>query len=123
MNKIFSNIYLFLFIGTCAASLSFLYSYITQNWGWFSRSGSIVTMVGIILTGRPVFRMGVKKYIESQNIIDCGSILENTDEEKEENKQLKLDVLGLYIGSFTTIFGTLIWGYGDLFSEVSLKLT
>ena len=123
MNKIFSNIYLFLFIGICAASLSFLYSCITQNWDWFSRSGSIVTMTGIILKGKPVFIMGVEKYIESQNIIDCGSILGNTDKEKEANKQLKLDVLGLYIGCFTTILGTLIWGYGDLLSEVSLKLT
>ncbi len=56
-------------------------------------------------------------------IIDCGSILGNTDKEKEAKKQLKLDVWGLYIGCFTTILGTLIWGYGDLLSEVSLKLT
>ena len=71
-------------------------------------------MVGIILSVRPILRMGVGKYIEEQKTQDNGSILGDTPKEIVEDRQLKLDVLGLYIGNFMTVVGTLIWGYGDL---------
>ena len=114
MNKILSNIYLFPFLAICAVCLSLVASYTTRNWDWFARSGSIVTMVGIILSVRPILRMGVAKYIEEQKTQDNGSILGDTPKEIVEDRQLKLDVLGLYIGNFMTVVGTLIWGYGDL---------
>ena len=108
MNKILSNIYLFPFLAICAVCLSLVASYTTRNWDWFARSGSIVTMVGIILSVRPILR------IEEQKTQDNGSILGDTPKEIVEDRQLKLDVLGLYIGNFMTVVGTLIWGYGDL---------
>jgi len=114
LNKILSNIYLFIILPICAVSASLTASYITGEWHWFGRSGSIVTMAGILLSVRPILRMGVEKYIEQQNNKDMGTILGDTLKEIEEHDQIKLDVRGLYTGSFMTIVGTLIWGYGDL---------
>lgn len=107
-------LFLLILLAIGAVCLSIEVSYTTRNWDWFARSGSIVTMVGIILSVKPILRMGIGKYIQEQNTQDNGSISGDTHKEILEDRQLKLDVWGLYIGNFMTVVGTLIWGYGDL---------
>lgn len=114
MNNFLSNIVFFSGLAISSVAFSFLISFITKDWTWFARSGSIATMAGIILSVRPIFRMSINEHITEKKTWDGGTILGNTIKEIEEDKQLKSDVTSLYIGSIATIFGTLIWGYGDL---------
>ena len=115
MNKLLSNICLFIIIPTCAISASLIASLITEEWHWFGRSGAIVTMAGVILSVRPVVRRGFNEWLKQQDEIDYGSLDDNTAKEIEEKRQVRLDLIASYIGMFMTMIGTLIWGYGDLF--------
>ena len=117
MNKFLSNIYFFTLIPISVLSSSVTASYLTGEWLWFGRSGAIVTMAGVILSLRPMLRVGFNKWVELYHEFDAGKIIE-TPEEIEEKKQVKLDVIASYTGAFLTIIGTLIWGYGDLLDKI-----
>ncbi|WP_162622345.1 hypothetical protein [Acinetobacter sp. WCHAc060042] len=70
-------------------------------------------MVGVILSVRPLIRMGLNQWIQSQEVINLGHI-EPTLEEIEGKRQKSLDAKAFHIGVFMTLIGTLIWAYGDL---------
>ncbi|MGO9570150.1 MAG: hypothetical protein ACLP5H_21685 [Desulfomonilaceae bacterium] len=88
-------------------------SYVTGKWHWFGRSGGIITMMGVLLTVRPLVRMGVTKWFNSQRVIDGGGAAP-TPEEVEEERQLKLDAKATQIGVIMALVGAVIWAYGDL---------
>ena len=85
----------------------------TGKWHWFGRSGAWVTMIGVILSVRPLIRMGLNGWIQSQSVIDLGHI-NPTPEEIEEDMQKTQDANAFKIGVYMSIAGTLIWAYGDL---------
>lgn len=117
LNKFLSNIYFFTLIPISVLSSSVTASYLTGEWLWFGRSGAIVTMAGVILSLRPMLRVGFNKWVELHHEFDAGTLIE-TPEEIEEKRQVKLDVIASYTGAFLTIIGTLIWGYGDLLDKI-----
>ena len=93
--------------------ISFALSLYSREWLWFSRAGSIMTICGVILTIRPIIRLGIKEWIKEQNTIDGGSF-EPTSKEIEADRQSNLDNAASQIGAVLAILGTIIWGYGDL---------
>jgi hypothetical protein len=113
MNRYFSNISLILGIALAAVVVSVIASYVTCKWHWFGRSGAVITMAGVILSVRPLIRMGFAEWLKAQSIIDLGQI-EPTPEEIEEQRQSKLDAKASNIGVDMALVGTLIWAYGDL---------
>lgn len=70
-------------------------------------------MAGVILSVRPLMRMGFAEWLASSKIIDGGSF-DPTPEEIEEDKQTTLDAKSSRIGFYMALVGTLIWAYGDL---------
>lgn len=72
-----------------------LISYVFENWSWFSRSGSLVVVVAIILEYWPVFIV--------KNANDMPHYW--TQESHEAAR---------YSAAFVC-FGTVLWGFGDLF--------
>ena len=113
VKSILTNIWLVTTIAVVVVLISAMASYQTHHWHWFGRSGSILTILGILLTIRPMIRMGLRKWIDYQSIIDGGNFVQ-TEEEKEANHQEYLDSIALKIGAIFSVVGTIIWAYGDL---------
>lgn len=113
MNRLFSNIWLLVGVSVLVVVASVLASYMTCKWHWFGRSGGIVTMAGVILSVRPLVRMGFAEWLRSQRIIDCGHIVP-TPEEIEEERQSTIDATASKLGVYMALAGTLVWAYGDL---------
>jgi len=117
MNKLLSTIWLIAGIAALAVVASFLVSCITGKWHWFGRSGAIATMAGVILSVRPLVRMGFVEWLHSQRAIDAGHVVP-TPEEVEEERQTTLDATASHIGVYMALVGTLVWAYGDLIGGV-----
>lgn len=113
MRKHFSNIWLLFGLAAVVLVVSTVASYLTCKWHWFGRSGAIVTVAGVLLSVRPLVRMGLTEWVRSQSVIDGGQD-PPTPEEVEEDRQTKLDATATQIGAAMAVIGTLIWAYGDL---------
>lgn len=73
-----------------------------------------MTIAGVILSARPLLRLGFSEWFRSLQIIDCGNIIP-TQEEIEAEVQSNKDASAFHIGVCMTLIGTLIWwAYGDL---------
>ena len=92
---------------------SALASGLTGDWDWFGRSGSVLTLAGVVLTARPLIRLGLARWIEEQSVIDGGTV-PPTRGELEAGRQRRLDSRAFQTGTVLAVAGTLIWGYGDL---------
>lgn len=113
MRRHLSNIWLLVGLASVVLVASTLVSYFTCQWHWFGRSGAIVTMVGVLLSVRPLVRMGFTEWLRSQSVINGGHAAP-TPQEREEDRQRKLDATATQIGVAMAFAGTLIWAYGDL---------
>lgn len=74
-------------------------------------------MAGVLLSVRPLVRMGRVGWISYQATIDGGHI-PPTPEEVEADRQSELDARAAQIGTFMAVAGTLIWAYGDLIGRI-----
>ena len=113
MLKSLSNIKLVIGFAALVVLVSFFVSFTTSSWHWFGRSGAILTIAGVILSTRPLIRLGFSEWLRSLQIIDCGHIIP-TQEEIEAEVQSNKDASAFHIGVYMTLIGTLIWAYGDL---------
>ena len=117
MRNIILNTWLLLIIILVAGFGSLCYSISSNDFSWFSRSGSVITIFGLLLT--------MKHHILSSSR-DIDSIVmekchyanyapdEGTPSYNENRKNAKIIMRDEYLGVFITITGTIIWGYGDL---------
>ena len=113
MKRLFSNVKLlvavsFLFVLASAAA-----SFWSHQWHWFGRSGAILTIAGLLLTFRPLVRMGLTNWLPSQSTIDGGNLVP-TEEELEADHQTQIDGSASRLGVSMAVVGTLVWAYGDL---------
>jgi len=99
--------------GFISVFISIYVSWIYSDWTWFSRSGSILIIYGVILSARPIIRMGVMGLLKYYSTIDCGSA-SPTPQDIEDERQEYLDVKANKFGVFMAIAGTIVWAYGDL---------
>jgi len=105
---IFTNV---VFLTTSAILWILFWIYISSkydNWKWFSRSGSVLIIIGSILAFRSTIRLTSEERERRRNmtIIETFTPLEKADQEK--------DSFAIIIGTILMILGTLIWAYGDL---------
>lgn len=108
----------FVVILICAvAAISLYCSFQLSDFSWFGRSGSIITIFGILLT--------IKHSIFSPSRDSAAVVREtqsyakfapekDSDIYKEQLASAKTVIRDEYIGFTITIVGTGIWGYGDL---------
>lgn len=95
-----------------------------DDWVWFQRSGSLITLMGILLTGRIIFRLkgASKPILYTTKILGSTSdgrlITQDPPERIESKRQNKLDEASLFHGQILLIIGCLIWGYGDLINKL-----
>lgn len=113
MRRLFSNIGFLIAASALIVLASAAASLWSNQWHWFGRSGAILTIAGVLLTFRPLVRMGLDEWLRSQSIIDGGSFVP-TEEETEADRQAKIDGSASKLGITLAIVGTLVWAYGDL---------
>lgn len=96
-----------------------LLSLLEANWQWFSRSGSLVVVIGILLTSTQIIeelqQIRLRRW-RNDNHADSWSThdwVEDTQSQKTF-RDLEDDPLGRGQGLFLLVIGTLIWGFGDL---------
>lgn len=101
---------------TCLVSIWL--SFISTDWQWFSRSGSLLVVLGIILTSNQIIenskRLKHRRQHHNSNF---------NHDYAEEYKQLTLERASMLEediwqnglrGLYLLVCGTLIWGFGDL---------
>lgn len=75
------------------------------------RGGSLIILTGLVITGRPVIRLGYAKWYVLSRIIDGGEP-DNTPTEQDIQEEYDARCTQLY-GPVTVVLGTIINGYGD----------
>ena len=109
-----------LLLSFCVCAVSIWLSIRFQNWLWFSRSGSIIVIIGIVLTSSHIIENSGKLHARRRHH-DNNFGRDFADETKQETLKYsrhhdediwESSLRGLYL----LIAGTLIWGYGDLIS-------
>lgn len=97
------------------------------QWVCFQRAGSVLTLAGIIMSGRAIMREGrtgaspkspvdVAK-VESTFIGEDGRVMvraRSSEETKARRREEGRDAHAAVVGMIVASVGTLIWGYGDL---------
>lgn len=113
MRRLFSDIKFLFTVSSLIVIASAAASIWSNHWHWFGRSGAILTIAGLLLTFRPLVRMGLAEWLKSQSIIDCGHLVP-TEAEAEAGRQTQIDGTASKWGVAIAIAGTLVWAYGDL---------
>lgn len=82
---------------------------------WFQRFGAVVQIIGILLSIRPIIRMGFGAWKESLDIIDCGTLCdERTVDKIQEDDDRKAVIWGIFLA----VIGTLVSSFGDLIGRL-----
>lgn len=98
------GLYIFIFI-TFALFLSISIAY--QDWSWFARSGSLITIIPMLISIIEVYSDRRQIYLSKHNY----SVFAPDDAEQRAEKYWPIKIL---VNTFITIIGTIIWGFGDL---------
>ena len=124
MKNTFTNIPVLTTVAVTVTAISIWRDYGSESWLWFQRSGSIIVLIGAILSYRSILRVGLHGVGGTNATFLRGTVINtNTDGtinfkyDAESNKLLKeafWDKVAGYIGAILLVYGTLIWGYGDL---------
>lgn len=90
----------------------------TGNWGWFSRSGSLLVIYGILLTSKQII-----DHMQQLKQLQRCEQLSQRDWAKNDKTQLIKDYHELQwrdeaYGLYMLVAGTFIWGFGDLLGEI-----
>ena len=102
---IFSNTWLLLAIALAVISLNLSLALLWNAPHLFQRCGSIVVLVGVLITARKVVRLGASYLNEDWNLPD----------DSPEGREVLLDDRSQFIiGPAVAVLGTIIAGYGDL---------
>jgi len=130
MNKTFTNIPALTTVAVTVTAVSIWRDYGSESWLWFQRSGSITVLIGAILSYRSILRVGLHGVGGTNTTLMRGTVINsnadgtiNLRSDAESKKLLKeafWDKVAGYIGAILLVYGTLIWGYGDLLGRTFL---
>ena len=97
-------------------------SYILNDWNWFSRTGSLIVVLGIYLTSIQIIENNRRLSARHHEMRRNGNFQRDWADDKHEHilshdpaHETETWVMGK-CGFNLLIIGTLIWGFGDLLS-------
>ena len=106
--------------------ISLYLSIITKDWGWISRAGGVITLLGALLALRKLFRVGAQNlYKENEPLVinkkgNVGQLnLNGLFQRVEDLSDAYAQALGLGV----VIFGTVLSSYGDKVLEYFVPLS
>jgi len=77
----------------------------TGDWALFERAGSLMTSIGLALSGRRHIRLGAAELLQLDHFGDGDA--------KRADRGLPLDVIAAKAGFSLSVIGTLMWGWGS----------
>lgn len=132
MIRVLKNIPLLTIVGLAITSISLYLDWGSELFTWFQRSGSLLVLIGAIMSYRSIVRLGirgvggassgsglarVKRTYIDENGFQSAEV-EHSPEDVEHMRQKSIDDLAGFAGAVFIIFGTIIWGYGDLLGKI-----
>ena len=125
--KLFSSNHSLSVIAFLFALIGLVQSIYLQDFIWFSRIGSMVVGVGIVLLARPsIVNEDLLPNVQSADTLfnlnsqEHFKALGETVPDYVINDLASRNAIGV-IGPIITLLGTFIWGYGDLFNHFIAK--
>lgn len=121
MRNILLNTWLLIFLAVAVGSGSLIVSYCLTDFSWFSRSGSAITVIGLLLTIKNTIlstSRDLTKVVLERNNYSLIALDPDSPKWREKLKEAKRMLFDEYCGLFLTILGTAVWGYGDLLGKV-----
>lgn len=88
-------------------------SFVAGEWRWFSRSGAVVVLIGVLMSARKCVRIGFKGLFQGTPVTG-DSRSAPASEEKNTETERGQDIRAAQWGIWVAVVGTLIWGFGDL---------
>jgi hypothetical protein len=104
MKTIQRALYVLIFIVFC---LFLSISIASQDWSWFARSGSLITIIPMLISIIEVYSDRRQIYFSKYNY----AVQAPDDVEQKAEKYWPIKIL---VNALITIIGTVIWGFGDL---------
>jgi hypothetical protein len=123
MRKIFANNQIMVTAATGFAIVGIVTSVCLRDFSWFARFGSVITAIGIILFNRHVI-VG-QDILPDVEMAETGLSSHDPQHYRLVEEQLPPAVVedqysrkAVYFGLWTTLAGTVIWGFGDLLNFI-----
>jgi len=121
MRNILLNTWLVLIVTASIFSVSLFVSINTAEFGWVGRSGSVITILGLLLTIKHTIfsdTRDIHKVVMERQHYAVWAPDRDSDAYKEHMELARKSIRDEYVGFTLTIIGTIIWGYGDLVSHL-----
>lgn len=116
MRNILLNTWVILFVAVFVGGISTCYAFINQDYLWVSRSGSVITVLGLLLTIKHTIfseSRDIHSVVTEKHHYAVYAPERDSEKYQEQIVHAKKIIRDEYIGFCTTIIGTIIWGYGD----------
>ena len=117
MRNVLLNSWVLVAIATIVCVASLVYSLASHDPQWFGRAGSVVTIVGLLLTIKHGILSGARddKSIVMERFHYANFAPEESSAEFKQQLAAARHILrDEYLGLLITVIGTAIWGYGDV---------
>ncbi|MDA3915619.1 MAG: hypothetical protein PF690_01410 [Deltaproteobacteria bacterium] len=121
MRNILLNTWVVILLVLLMGGVSACYAFINNDYSWVSRSGSVITVLGLLLTIKhSIFSESrdIHSVVREKNHYAVFAPDRDSDVYKDQTTHAKKIIKDEYLGFFITIIGTIIWGYGDLVGQV-----
>jgi hypothetical protein len=102
-------------------SASLFVSVHTSDFAWFGRSGSVMTILGLMLTIKHTIfsdTRDIHKVVMEREHYSVYAPERDSEDYKEHMDKARKSIRDEYIGFTLTIVGTVVWGYGDLAGQI-----
>jgi hypothetical protein len=95
-------------------------SRLSADWQWFARSGSLLVIIGMVLTSCQSIENN--RHLRSRRVHNDDNFHRDFADSVERRRFNQLDAEDIWAhglrGLYLLVIGTLVWGFGDLLRRV-----